>query len=339
MQRPRLYINHTAKRDVLIALEFGRVDEDQPPENWRDVSERFSYLHESPGGRVLGFGVLEFSGFDSEDREVAEIWDAPLFDAPLLGLTGASAGEILVSTRAILGESSTLNKEYFDAAVGEQDPGKALPLWLACLESGDFMAHFGLGYTLYDLGRHEEALRHLRYYTEIAPHGSWNWFWYGKAAAALGQEEEAISAYERALVLEADGGEATEAEDRLKELIDFEEMTRIRERLNDQTGGKIGLYSTAEHYSTGPSAKVLSYYQYDDKAELKCPVCGWQGTGADADKNIFEELFDIRCPRCETMLLVVGWPTLDEIRQEASRGNEEAELELERIEGGPGTKA
>ena len=33
------------------------------------------------------------------------------------------------------------------------------------------MAHFGLGYTLYDLGRFQEAYRHLRHYTEIAPHG------------------------------------------------------------------------------------------------------------------------------------------------------------------------
>jgi hypothetical protein len=44
------------------------------------------------------------------------------------------------------------------------------------------MAHFALRYTVYELGRHREAYRHLRHYTEIAPHCSWNWCWYGKAA-------------------------------------------------------------------------------------------------------------------------------------------------------------
>ncbi len=31
------------------------------------------------------------------------------------------------------------------------------------------MAHFALGYTLYELGRYHEAYRHLRYYAQIAP--------------------------------------------------------------------------------------------------------------------------------------------------------------------------
>src|SRR4051794_27232828 len=47
------------------------------------------------------------------------------------------------------------------------------------------MAHFALGYTLYELGRFKEAYRHLRYYTEISPQGAWNWCWLGKAAQAV----------------------------------------------------------------------------------------------------------------------------------------------------------
>ena len=80
MTRPQLYINHLAEYDWLVALEFGRVDDSQPPDNWRGVSEDFGFLHEEPGGRVVGFKVLDFSEFDAEDEAVAEITvSAPLW--------------------------------------------------------------------------------------------------------------------------------------------------------------------------------------------------------------------------------------------------------------------
>jgi tetratricopeptide (TPR) repeat protein len=263
---------------------------------------------------------------------VREIWQEPLFDAPLLGLSSVPAGEVVLASRALVGEEPTLNRQYFNAAAGEEDPEEALPLWLACLEAGDSMAHFGLGYTLYELGRHQEAYRHLRHYTEIAPHGAWNWSWYGKAAEVVGQKDEAIAAYERAVELEAEGEEETEATERLKELIGFEGMASLRDRLNEQTGGEVGLYSTTEHYSSGPSAKVLRYWQYDRHAELHCPRGDWTGTGEEAVTNLWDELFDVCCPVCDKMLLVVGYPTLEETREEAARGNEEAQRELSRFE-------
>lgn len=334
MKRPVLYISHDADYDWLVALEFGRVDDCQPPDNWRGVSDHFGYLHDSPGGQEVGFKVLDFSRFEVEAKEVAELWNEPYFDAPLLGLVGVSAGEIVLATRALLGERATISREYFDEAVGEQDPEKALELWLACLEAGDSMAHFGLGYTLYELGRHQEAYRHLRHYTEIAPHGAWNWCWYGKAAAAIGQAGEAASAYERALLLEAEGDDETDAGQLLKELVGFDGMSEVRARLNEQTEGAVGLYSTAEHYSSGPSAKVLRYYQYDRGAALDCPACGWHGNGEEADTNLFDEVFDLCCPSCEKMLVIVSLPTLDETREAAGRGNQEARRELDELEGG-----
>ncbi len=95
---------------------------------------------------------------------------------------------------------------------------EALVAWLACLEAGDSMAHFALGYTLYDLGRYVEAYRHLRYYTEIAPSHPWNWCWFGKAAEAVGEIAEARRAYQRAIALEEAGEDETEAWDRLAAL-------------------------------------------------------------------------------------------------------------------------
>jgi tetratricopeptide (TPR) repeat protein len=214
---PRLYLSHAAEYDWLTALEFGRVDDGQPSENWVRVSDELGFLYEESDGRVLGFKVLGFSEFDVDDPEVAEIWSGPRFDVPMLGLGDASAGEIIVAAGAFFGDTPSINRIYFNAAAGKSGE-EALQLWLACLESGDSMAHFAVGYTLLELGRHREAYRHLRHYVELAPAGSWNWCWFGRAAQAIGELKEARDAYERAIALEEADGDETDAAERLAEL-------------------------------------------------------------------------------------------------------------------------
>jgi len=209
MSAPRLYLNHDADYDWLIAVEFGRIDEGQGSDAWHAVNDRFGVLRDRDG-RAIGFAVKGFSTFDPEAADVAEIWEPPLFDAPVLGLHAASAGEIVLAARTLFGGRSSVNRDLFDAATAAQDE-EALPLWLACLQAGDSMAHFGLGYTLYDLGRHQEAYRHLRYYTEIAPELAWGWCWFGKAAGAIGEAAEARDAFRRAIALEEAGGDETDA--------------------------------------------------------------------------------------------------------------------------------
>src|SRR3954453_13697161 len=86
------------------------------------------------------------------------------------------------------------------------------------LEAGDAMAHFAIGYTLYELDRFEEAYPHLRYYVEIAPSEPWNWCWYGKGAEALDLIEEARGAYKRAVDLTDLGADETEAPELLAAL-------------------------------------------------------------------------------------------------------------------------
>jgi len=108
-------------------------------------------------------------------------------------------------------------------------------------------------------------------------------------------------------------------------------MARIRSALNKLTRGRVGLYSTAEHYSGGPSAKILRYYQYDPAKEISCASCGWNGAASQGSQQMFDELFDVRCPSCATMLLIVGYPTFAEIEEAAKRGNEEARQELRLI--------
>lgn len=217
MRPPRLYLNFIAESDWLIALEFGRVDDAQPPGNWRGVSESFGFLHDGPDGPELGFKILNFSKFDAEEPGVAEIWDGPTFDAPVLGLLNSNAGEIALAARSLFGNQSSVNRQFFSAATGVEGE-EALGYWLACLQSGDAMAHFGLGYTLHELGRYPEAYRHLRHYTEIAPNGSWNWCWLGMAARDVGETAEARVAFNRAIELEGEGDQETNARELLAEL-------------------------------------------------------------------------------------------------------------------------
>ncbi len=47
--------------------------------------------------------------------------------------------------------------------------------------AGNLKAHFALGYTLSEQGRFQEAYRHLRLYTELAPHNAWAWNWFGQS--------------------------------------------------------------------------------------------------------------------------------------------------------------
>lgn len=123
------------------------------------------------------------------------------FDVPALGLSDTTAGEIVTAAVPFLGGRSSINRRLFDlanAASGEP----AAAFWRDCLQSGDPRAHYGLGYTLYELGRYRDAYRHLRAYTEIVPANPWAWCWLGRTCHALGDNDEAATSYLRALELE-----------------------------------------------------------------------------------------------------------------------------------------
>lgn len=217
---PRLFLNHDADYDWLIALEYGTTDDGQPEENWHVLTENFAYLSTRPAeGHCLGFAVQNFNEFDPDAEDARAIWRGPRFDVPVLGLTDATAGEIIVASRLFLDGESTINRHFFDQAVAaSDDPVEAVAHWRYCLQCGDVMAHYGLGYTLYELGRFRDAYRHLRTYTEITPTSPWAWCWLGKAAEAMGETAEARNAYERALNLERDSGDETDAKELLDDL-------------------------------------------------------------------------------------------------------------------------
>jgi tetratricopeptide (TPR) repeat protein len=207
---PRLYINHLPELDWLIAVEFGRTDDGQSSDHWLGLCAEIGILLDEPGGKAVGFKINTFSKFDEISQDIEGVWDGPRFHSPQLGMPDASIGEIITAARATFGEHQTVNRAFFSAAALNEGE-EALGRWRCCLEAGDSMAHYGIGYTLYELGRFHEAYRHLRYYTEIAPASAWTWYWYGRAAESIGENDEAIAAFQRACEIEAAGGEETDA--------------------------------------------------------------------------------------------------------------------------------
>lgn len=67
--------------------------------------------------------------------------------------------------------------------------------------------------------------------------------------------------------------------------------------------------STAARYRTGPSAAHVAHDEYSDSLPIACYRCDWKGTAGAASQEYFEALFDVRCPECDTMLLIVPYPT------------------------------
>ncbi len=74
-------------------------------------------------------------------------------------------------------------------------------------------------------------------------------------------------------------------------------------------------------------AKIVKYFDFDEKRVIICPVCGWSGL-PDGHKGYYNELFDISCPKCDKMLYVVSYPTRQETEEAAVAGNQAAKDHL-----------
>ena len=198
-----LYVNRDARHDWLIALEFGRVCDGRPARLLRPVGDDFAFVLDDDARRVIGFGVSRLRAFDADGWEHEAIWREPRFDAPLLALAAATAGEIVVAAQGRLAHTSTTNRRLFDRATRLDGPA-AVGAWRRCLEAGDAMAHYGLGCALLAAGRPREAHPHLRRYTELAPANAWAWCSLGRASEAIGERAAARGAYARAMTVGGD---------------------------------------------------------------------------------------------------------------------------------------
>jgi tetratricopeptide (TPR) repeat protein len=213
-------ISHDAGLDYMAALKFGETIDGQLDDETEEPVEGVYVFRRGPAGPVIGFGVENVS-------EVELPPDEPLlgrryrFNAPSLGLRDASAEEVILATRAIFGGLSTPDVAFFDLAIDAGEEGnleQAETYWRVCLASGDPKGHFGIGYTLCDLGRHREAYGHLRAYTGVVPRNAWAWSWLGQACEGIDEPREAARCYRRAIRLERLGSYETDARERMEEL-------------------------------------------------------------------------------------------------------------------------
>jgi hypothetical protein len=79
---------------------------------------------------------------------------------------------------------------------------------------------------------------------------------------------------------------------------------------------------------------ALQFRYYDPswrRDTFQCPSCTWSGSSADMTPEYFQELQDFSCPSCDARLLIVSYPTLDDIKAAARDGNAEAQAELARF--------
>lgn len=67
--------------------------------------------------------------------------------------------------------------------------------------------------------------------------------------------------------------------------------------------------SEPEFYMLAHPATIIEYQDYDENLSLTCPVCAWKGTPKENGWiEYHDDLFDVSCPKCEKMLLVVSYP-------------------------------
>lgn len=75
-------------------------------------------------------------------------------------------------------------------------------------------------------------------------------------------------------------------------------------------------------------ARIVDYYDQHDGDALGCSACDWSGTNGDGSTESFQDLFDISCPKCDTMLLIVSYPMIEQVRAAAEQGDKRALADL-----------
>jgi len=218
--RQPLHLSVNVTEDWLEAIEYGAVVDGRPESHLVEVGPEARFVLRGPRGPISGFTVHGYQGLDVDS--LGDVgFDGPRFKVPPLGPDAASIGEVVLAARGRF-EVSTADVCFFSLALAcaaeDGDLEAAAGHWLSCVESGDMRGMFGLGYTLFDLERFVEAYSHLRRYTELAPHNSWAWLWLGRTCEAMGELDEAATAYRAAVRREREGSFRTDASERLRDL-------------------------------------------------------------------------------------------------------------------------
>lgn len=86
---------------------------------------------------------------------------------------------------------------------------------------------------------------------------------------------------------------------------------------------KVNMRRFFKKFAWRRTAKVVEYYYYKRDEPLSCWHCGWSGIQTETGE-LYHDLFEVNCPRCWTILVVVELPTLRQTKEAAQQGNKEA---------------
>lgn len=77
---------------------------------------------------------------------------------------------------------------------------------------------------------------------------------------------------------------------------------------------------------------IRNYFIAGWRSERIACACGWEGDSGKMRMELHEEVTDYACPACESTLLIVSHPDIDQVRQAAAQGNVEAQQQLALVE-------
>ncbi len=174
--RLRLVLDHDPAADTLSAIEFGRVPFGQGEGRRIKITNDFTFQIDALGGWPVGFDIQQFSGFATAHFDEPERIEFLRFDAPLLGLTNASADHVAFEASSQLAGAPTLARRLWQEIHSDgqrlfdrKSAAEIDELLLRILRAGDMTAHLGIGAQRLSAGDTQLAVEHLRTYTRLAP--------------------------------------------------------------------------------------------------------------------------------------------------------------------------
>ena len=77
---------------------------------------------------------------------------------------------------------------------------------------------------------------------------------------------------------------------------------------------------------------IRNYFTPGWRSDRLSCICGWEGTSANMQMELHEEVTDYACPACENTLLIVSHPDMQQVQQATASGNVEAQQQLALVE-------
>ena len=106
----------------------------------------------------------------------------------------------------------------------------------------------------------------------------------------------------------------------------------VRHAFNNYKKAKSSPKQKEEQPNFKSMAKTIEYYDYDENDVIKCPACSWSGKAKNGEKEYYSDLFDVSCPNCNQMILIVPHPLTEDVKKEYAKGNPKAKDDIHQVQ-------